>query len=100
MSKVINITDKFSTEQASIQIGKKVYPVDNSVEAVLRFEELAQDASAKSLLFAIEGALGNKAYEEIGVAKMSVANLKVLMTALLAAMQELSYEEADARFRQ
>lgn len=95
----INITDKFIKQQPEIQIGEKLYPVDNSVEAVLKFEELAEGGGTKALLAALEGALGKKAYEEIGVTKLSVANLRVLMVAIMAAMQELSYEEADARFQ-
>lgn len=94
----INITDKFSKQQPSIQIGEKTYPVDNSVEAVLKFEELA-DGGTKALLTAIETALGEKAYEEIGVIKMPIPDLKVLMIAMMAAMQEMTYEEAAARFQ-
>lgn len=100
MSKIINITDKFSKEEASIQIGEAVYPVDSSVEAVMKFEELAKDGSTKALLEAIKATLGEKAFGTIGVMKLSVKNLKVLTTALLAAMQEITYEEAAARFQQ
>ncbi|MBG9737090.1 hypothetical protein [Paenibacillus alvei] len=101
MSKIINLTDKFSKdEQSSIQIGNKKYPINNSVEAVLGFEELADGATVKGLLNAIEGALGKKAVDEIGVTKMTVENLKVLMSGLVAAMQGLTYEEAAARFQQ
>ncbi|MFS0858335.1 hypothetical protein [Paenibacillus taichungensis] len=101
MANIINLTDKFATDEvASIQIGNKKYPINNSVEAVLGFEELANDASVKGLLNAIQGSLGEKAVTEIGVRKMSVENLKVLMSGLVAAMQGLTYEEAAARFRQ
>lgn len=96
----INITDKFKMEQPSIQIGEKAYPVDNSVEAVLKFEELSEGGGTKALLDAMETALGKEAYKEIGVNKLSVANLKVLTVAMMAAMQELTYEEAAARFQQ
>ncbi|MNW40122.1 hypothetical protein D3C74_172280 [compost metagenome] len=95
----INITDKFKTEQPSIQIGEKSYPVDNSVEAVLKFEELAEGGGTKALLSALETALGKEAYKEIGVSRLSVANLKVLTVAMMAAMQDISYEEAAARFQ-
>lgn len=95
----INITDKFSKEQPSVQIGEKSYPVDNSVEAVLKFEELSEGGGTKALLGALETALGEDAYKEIGVIKLSVANLKVLTVALMAAMQDLPYEEAAARFQ-
>lgn len=100
MAKTINITDKFSQEQPSIQIGEKFYTVDNSVEAVLKFEELADNGGTKALLSALESALGEDAYKEIGVPKLSVVNLKVLTVAMMAAMQGITYEEAAARFQQ
>lgn len=100
MAKTINITDLLSNDKPVIQIGEKEYPVDNSVESVMRFEELAGASSSKDVLSAIEGALGAKAYKEIGINKMALPNLKVLMTAIMAANQDLSYEEAVARFQQ
>lgn len=100
MSKLINITDKFATEEkGQIKIGGKVYEVEKSVEAVLRFEEVAEAGSVKSLVAAVEGALGSEAAEEIGVKKLGIANMKVLVAGLMAAMQDLTYEEATARFQ-
>ncbi|MNB71313.1 hypothetical protein D3C75_178750 [compost metagenome] len=100
MTKVINISDKFAAEEkGSIKIGGKVYEVDKSVEAVMRFEEIAENGSVKALLTAIEGTLGAEAFEEIGVKKMGIANIKVLVSGLMAVMQDLSYEEATARFQ-
>lgn len=100
MAKNINITDLLSSDQPTIQIGDKQYAVNNSVEAAMRFEELANGGGTKELLAAIEGALGKETYKEIGVAKLPLQNLKVLTTAILAATQNLTYEEAAARFQQ
>lgn len=100
MSKVINISDKFAVEEkGQINIGGKVYEVEKSVEAVMRFEEIAESGSVKSLLVAIEGTLGTEAFEEIAVKKMGIANIKVLVSGLMAVMQDLTYEEATARFQ-
>lgn len=100
MSKVINISDKFAAEEkGSIKIGGKIYEVEKSVEAVMRFEEIAESGSVKSLLAAIEGTLGAEAFEEIGVKKMGIANIKVLVSGLMAVMQDLTYEEATQRFQ-
>ncbi|PWV97437.1 hypothetical protein DFQ01_12181 [Paenibacillus cellulosilyticus] len=96
---LINITDKLSTARPQIQIGDKHYDVNDSLESVFKFEELAAEGSTKKVLESITAALGEEAIEEIGVKKMSVANLKVLTTAVMAAMQGLTYEEADARFQ-
>lgn len=100
MAKNINITELLSNDQPTIQIGDKQYAVNNSVETAMRFEELANGGGTKELLAAIEGALGKEAYKEIGVAKLPLQNLKVLTIAILAATQNLTYEEAAARFQQ
>lgn len=99
MAKNINITELLSNDQPTIQIGDKQYAVDNSVQAVMKIEELAGDGGTKSVLSAIEAALGEIAYKEIGVAKLPVPNIKVLMIAIMAATQNLTYEEASARFQ-
>jgi hypothetical protein len=97
--KVLSISDKLSKQELAIEIEGEVYPVDDSVEAVLRFEELAEGGGTKALLTAIEGALGSEAFEKIGVKKLSIPNMIVLTTALMATMQGISYEEAAARFQ-
>jgi hypothetical protein len=100
MSKVINISEKFVVEEkGQIKIGSKVYQIDKSVESVLRFEEIAESGSVKSLLAAIEGTMGTEAIEEIGVKKMGIANIKVLVAGLMAVMQDLTLEEATQRFQ-
>lgn len=98
MSKVINITDKFSTDLPSIQIGEKQYPVNNGVSAMMAFEEAATGGIA-GILKALEGAFGKKAYKEMGIEDMSMGNIMVLSSAVLAAMMNITYEEANARFQ-
>lgn len=100
MAKSINITSLLTNEQPTIQIGDDLYPIDNSVEAVMRFEELAGGGGTKALLTAIEGALGKEAYEKINVPKLALPNLKVLTTAIMASSQNMTYEDAAARFQQ
>lgn len=98
MAKVINITDKLSTEKPTIVIKGKEYPVNDGMGTVLKFEELVVTSSIDSMITALELSLGEKAVEEIGTKEMSLANFKVLMTAILACMQGIEYEEAEARF--
>ncbi|QZN77376.1 hypothetical protein [Paenibacillus sp. DR312] len=98
MSKVINITDKFSTELPSIQIGEKLYPVNNGISAMMAFEE-ASTGGIAGILKALEGAFGKKAYKEMVVEDMSMGNIMVLASAVLAAMMNITYEEANARFQ-
>lgn len=99
MAKVINITDKLSNDKPKIQIGEKSYEVNNSMGAVFTFQELAMTSTKESLTKAIEMSLGKEAAKEIDVEKWSLENFKVLSTAILAAMQNIDYEEAEARFQ-
>ena len=100
MSKVINITDKLSLERPRIQIGDKSYEVDNSIETVFKFQELsAQGGNEESMTKAITLAIGEEAANELNITQMSIANYKVLTIAILAAMQELEYEEIESTFR-
>lgn len=96
---VINITDKLNSDKPKIRIGEKEYEVDDSLGTVFRFEELAGSGSAKGIKEAVEVALGVNAAEEIGVEKMSISNFRVLATAVMAAVQRISYDEAAARFQ-
>lgn len=98
MAKIMNITDKLSTEKSSIQVGDKLYELNDTMETVFKFEELASTGN-RGALEAIKMAIGEKAFKELKVEKMPVQNFKVLITALLASMQGLSYEEAEARFQ-
>lgn len=99
MAKIINISDKLSNEKPQLQLGDKTYDVNDGMSVVIKFEELATSQSSKKVLEAMEVALGKKACEEIGIKNMSAANLKVVMIAIMAAVQGLDYEDADARFR-
>lgn len=99
MAKVINITDKFSSEQPKIILGDKEYPVNDSMETVLKFEELTNESSMNSMKKAIELSLGKDAAKDLKMEKMSINNFKVLVIAILAAMQGVEYDEAAARFQ-
>lgn len=98
MSKVISITDKLSSEKPALEFNGKIYPVDDSIETVFKFEEKL-GTGTKGMLEAIELTLGKQAVKELGVTKMSTENFKILVIAIMAAIQGITYEEADARFR-
>jgi len=98
MAKIINISDKLSKDKPKLKVGEQVYAIDDSLVTVMKFEELATESTTDSMVSAIEIALGKEAVEELGVRTMSIVNFKVIMTAILAAMQDLTYDEAEARF--
>lgn len=100
MAKIINITDKLSNEKPSLQIGDKVYTVNDGMATVLKFEELASDSTVDNMVKAIEIALGEKAAKELDVRALSMVNFKVLVIAIMAAVQGIDYEDAAARFQE
>ena len=99
MSKIINITDKLRTDKPVIQIGDKEYSVNDGLDTVMKFEELASAGSTENMIKAIEVALGEKAAKELKPQGMSVSNFQVLVIAIMAAVQGVAYEEAASRFR-
>lgn len=100
MAKIINISDKLSTERPCIQVGDKTYQVNDSLETVLKFEEVYGDGDTQSMLECMKLAIGAKAYAEMKFEKMSFKNIQVWFMAIMAAMQDMTYEEVESRFRQ
>lgn len=100
MAKIINISDKLSTEKPVIQVGEKTYVVNDSLETVLKFEEQYGDGDIQGMLECMKVALGAKAYKEAAFEKMSFSNIKVWFLAVMSAMQDMDYDEVEARFRQ
>lgn len=98
MAKIINISDKLSFEKPSIQVGEKKYPVNDSLETVMKFEEVYGDGDATGMLECLKVALGQEAYDELKFEKMSFKNIQVWFLAINAAMQDLTYEETESRF--
>lgn len=100
MAKIINISDKLSLEKPVIQVGDKTYEVNDSLETVLKFEEQYGDGDIHGMLECMKTALGSKAYTEMKMEKMSFKNVQVWFFAVMAAMQDMTYEEVESRFRQ
>lgn len=98
MAKIINISDKLSLEKPVIQIGEKTYVVNDSLETVMKFEEQYGDGDIAGMLECMKTALGSKAYTEVKFEKMSFKNVQVWFFAVMAAMQDMTYEEVEARF--
>lgn len=99
MAKIINISDKLSMDKPVIQVGDKTYAVNDSLETVMKFEESYGDGDTQSMLECMKVALGDKAYKEMNFEKMSFRNIQVWFFAVMAAMQDVTYEEVESRFR-
>lgn len=99
MAKIINITDKLVQERPIIQVGEDQFEVNNSMATVLAFEETANDESSSAMIEAVKIALGEDAVIKLDILNMSMESYKALIIAIMASVQNLSYEEASARFQ-
>lgn len=100
MAKIINISDKLSNEKPCIQVGDNTYTVNDSLETVMKFEEMYGSGDSQGMLECMKIALGSSAYKELKFEKMSFSNIQVWFIAIMAAMQGMSYDEVENRFHQ
>ena len=94
----IDISSKLSHEPQTITIAEgKTYEVDCGAETMLKAQDLfKKDDSLDGLFKAIELLLGKEALEEM---KVKVADLKVIIIAIMAQVNEITYEEMEKRFQ-
>ena len=97
----IDISSKLSHEPQTITIAEgKTYEVDCGAETMLKVQDLfKKDDSLDGLFKAIELLLGKEALEEIKEMKVKVADLKVIIIAIMAQVNEITYEEMEKRFQ-
>lgn len=103
MSKVYDISAKLTNERPKVKLAEnKIYEVDNRKNTILKMQQKLQDADIDDLNFldeAIEMLLGEKAAKEIDKMDLSIANYQVIFITIMAALQEIEYEQAEAMFR-
>ncbi len=97
----IDISSKLSHEPQTITIAEgKTYEVDCGAETMLKAQDLfKKDDSLDGFFKAIELLLGKEALEEIKGMKVKVADLKVIIIAIMAQVNEIPYEEMEKRFQ-
>ena len=97
----IDISSKLSHEPQTITIAEgKTYEVDCGAETMLKAQDLfKKDDSLEGLFKAIELLLGKEALEEIKEMKVKVTDLKVIIIAIMAPVNEITYEEMEKRFQ-
>lgn len=97
----IDISSKLSHEPQTITIAEgKTYEVDCGAETMLKAQDLfKKEDSLDGLFEAIELLLGKEALEEIKGMKVKVADLKVIIIAIMAQVNEITYEEMEKRFQ-
>ena len=97
----IDISSKLSHEPQTITIAEgKTYEVDCGAETMLKAQDLfKKDDSLDGLFKAIELLLGKEVLEEIKEMKVKVTDLKVIIIAIMAQVNEITYEEMEKRFQ-
>lgn len=97
----LNIIDKLSVEKQEITIAEgKTYTVDCAAKTMFKAQEIfMKDSSLKGMFDVIELLLGKKAKKEIEDMNLTVKQLKVVVLAIMAQVNEVSYEEMEQRFQ-
>lgn len=97
----LNITDKLGIEKQEITIAEgKTYIVDCAAKTMLKAQEIfRKDSSLEGMFSVIELLLGKKAKKEIDEMNLTVKQLKIVSLAIMAQVNEVSYEEMEQRFQ-
>ena len=102
MAKIYTTDGKLLTEVPQIQIGDKLYAVDNrksQYDAMQKAiaENDGKEHSDEDLI--IKFALGDKQFKEVKAMDLSVAGYVNLILYIQAAILDISFEEAQKRFQ-
>lgn len=97
----LDISSKLGHEKQEITIAEgKTYEVDCSAETMLKAQDIfKKDDSLEGLFTAIKLLLGAKAEKDIRAIKLTVNELKTVIIAIMAQVNEVSYEEMEKRFQ-
>ena len=97
----LNITDKLGIEKQEITIAEgKTYTVNCGAKTMIKAQEIfKKDNSFDAMFDVIELLLGKKAKKEIDEMNLTVKQLKVIVLAIMAQVNEISYEEMEERFQ-
>lgn len=97
----LDISSKLGHEKQEITIAEgKTYEVDCSAETMLKAQDIfKKDDSLEGLFTAIKLLIGAKAEKDIRTMKLTVNELKTVIIAIMAQVNEVSYEEMEKRFQ-
>lgn len=97
----LDISSKLGHEKQEITIAEgKTYEVDCSAETMLKAQDIfKKDDSLEGLFTAIKLLIGEKAEKDIREMKLTVSGLKIVIIAIMAQVNEVSYEEMEKRFQ-
>lgn len=93
----LDISSKLGHEKQEITIAEgKTYEVDCSAMTMLKTEDLFKKGE---ILKALETLLGKKILKDIEEMKLTVKEMKIIIIAAAAQVNEVSYEEMEKRFQ-
>ena len=100
MSTLIDITNKIKNEEKFIKLYDKTYKVDDSKNTVLKVMSiLEKEGEAVAMDKAIELILGKEAKKYIDSLNLSVQDYQVPFIAVMACVNNVSYEVMEEQFR-
>ena len=100
MSTLIDITNKIKNEEKFIKLYDKTYKVDDSKNTVLKVMSiLEKEGEAVAMDKAIELILGKEAKKYIDSSNLSVQDYQVPFIAVMACVNNVSYEAMEEQFR-
>lgn len=100
---VFNLTDKLNNDRPAIELNGRVFDVDNSKDAVLKFSEMSENTERNSDAVLIPEAmklfLGEEAAAEIDAMHLSWTNYTRVFFAVVAMATEDDYAKVEERFQ-
>lgn len=99
MGKIYDITDKLTNDNPIIKIGDKTYAVNNSKNTVLQIQKYTETHKDDAIDIIVKLALGEEAFDDIEKMQLSMNSYKNIITAIMAAVMEMEFEEAEKHFR-
>ena len=97
----LNISDKLGIEKQEITISEgKTYTVNCGAKTMIKAQEIfKKDNSFDAMFDVIELLLGKTARKDIYEMDMTVKQLQIVIIAIMAQVNEISYEEMEERFQ-
>lgn len=99
MATVIDISNKIKNEEKFIKLYDKTYKVDDSKNTVIKVMALMDQDEVYAMDKAIELILGKDAKKYIDSLNLTLEDYKVPFIAVMACVNNVSYEEMEKRFQ-
>ncbi len=99
MGRMYSIDEKILLDKPEIRIGDKIFAVDNRLKTFEKINDELKASSGDELYIVLKNALGEKAFLEIEAMDLSFAVMYKIMVLIMAAMQDITEEEAERRFQ-